>query len=303
MPFNVNKNVQKLKESEVTIIRRSERINKLKNNFLISNAWKIIKQCNSKKSEPDRNLSTSGNLYIIYRHVYISDDVGRFPPKFRPDGFDYNKCFINLIETIENSKLRDRVNIIVFYNGTIDDLNKDKFMNVLNTTQIHIEVRLLEASSALQAVLVMMREVKNLSIMPNDILYLLENDYLHHEKWLEETFEIFDSKIKFDYISLYDHPDRYKYPSNYSNSVLYVTSNRHWTTAPSTCGTFLLKYEVFIRDYKYFYTYKNDIKVFTGLTKRLKRVLLTPIPGLSTHSMSEHLDPIQRFEAYFKKDN
>jgi len=240
-----------------------------------------------------------GDLVIVYRHVFLSQDGQRFPQKSRPLGFDYLKCFQRLIETVSASKNAQRVRIIVMYNGTSAQLASDPFENYLRECGRNIEVRLIDAHSALASFLVMLRAIKDMPLKSNDIIYFLENDYLHADDWVDEVFNLYSSGLPFDYASLYDHPDRYKFPGNYGRSTIYVTESKHWTTAQSTCGTFMMRRDVFLRDFEYFYTAAHDHVMFTRLTVGMKRKLLTPLPGLAVHCMSEHLDPIQRFEAYF----
>ena len=43
----------------------------------------------------------------------------------------------------------------------------------------------------------------------NDLIYFLENDYLHESKWIDEIFNLVKSNIRWDMATLYDHPDKY----------------------------------------------------------------------------------------------
>lgn len=233
---------------------------------------------------------------MVFRHVYISQDAKRFPPKARPAGFDHNKCFDNLVRTVKASAHANRVKIVVLYNGTQAQLEADSFEQRLRNCGLHVQVKLLAAKSAVEAVLTMFRVVRAMPLKPDDIVYLLENDYLHADNWVDEVFEAYEALPGIEYLSLYDHPDRYKLPHRYSRSTLYVTATRHWVSAPSTCGTFLVKFGALCRDFKYLYSTKNDHQMFLRLTQRLKRPLLTPVPGLAVHCMTAHLDPLQRFE-------
>lgn len=247
--------------------------------------------------------AAAGDLVIVYRHVFISQDASRFQRKSRPAGFDYLKCFQRLVETVNASENSNRVRIIVMYNGTHTQFASDPFERLLRDCGRDIEVKLLDGGSALAAFLVMLRVMRDMPLKPEDIVYLLENDYLHADGWVDEVFSLYESGLKFDYASLYDHPDRYRYPAHYSNSTIFVTKTRHWTTAQSTCGTFMMRHDVFLRDFKHLYTMVHDHVIFTRLTVNLGRKLLTPLPGLSVHCMAEHLDPIQGFDEYFRKDN
>ncbi|CAM4159278.1 Glycosyl transferase family 2 [Roseateles saccharophilus] len=238
---------------------------------------------------------------MIYRHVYITHDRERFPQKHRPSEFNHDDCFRNLVETVGNHPSKGVVKIIIYYNGTREQFLSDPLCAYLDKIEVNVEVFLLSTKSAVEAVLVLLRETLSMDLNDQDIVYFLENDYIHHENWVNEVLSAYSSNIPFDYLSLYDHPDRYKIPKNYQNTELFTTGTRHWVTAPSTCGSFLVQFGKFKRDFKYVYSTKNDHQMFSRLTGKLKRKLITPVPGLAVHCMAEHLDPIQRFEEYFKR--
>ncbi|WP_198120660.1 hypothetical protein [Massilia rhizosphaerae] len=273
---------------------------KIRAHGMVRSIWNLYRRLRpSPAPQPRPKAAQIGDLVIVYRHVFISQDIARFPSKARPDGFDYVKCFRRLVETVEASNHASRVRILVLYNGTAEQLEIDPFATYLRQCDRDIEVQLHSARSAVEAALVMMRVVRDLPLEPCDIVYLLENDYLHADGWVDEVFKLYSSGLNFDYVSLYDHPDRYKYPAHYGQSTLYATESRHWTTAPSTCGTFMMKHEVFRRDFEHLYTTKPDHLMFDRLIAGMGRKLLTPVPGLSLHCMSEYLDPVQSLEQYF----
>lgn len=76
---------------------------------------------------------------------------------------------------------------------------------------------------------------------PTDLVYFLENDYLHQEGWLSKVFEAYDSPLPFDYLSLYDHKDKYIYDMYQDlRSKVMCSETHHWRTAPSTCASFIV---------------------------------------------------------------
>ncbi|SDH61649.1 hypothetical protein [Propionivibrio dicarboxylicus] len=283
------------------LLRKHELINEIKSNRFLKWCWGGVKRSINMVNRRGADVTSSnvnGDLVVIFRHVHISKDKARFPNKSRPEGFSHLKCLINLIDTISESRNRNRVKVFIFYNGTQEQLLEDGISKFLENCSVDVTVKIVDATSAVESVLAMFDAINSVVSNDDDIVYVLENDYLHAHGWVDEVFELSNSKIKFDYISLYDHPDRYKMPNNYKKSTIFVTNTRHWVSAPSTCGTFLFKKSVFNRDFKYLYSTKNDHQMFKRLTVKLKRVLLTPIPGLAVHCMSEHLDPVCRLEKW-----
>ena len=136
-----------------------------------------------------------------------------------------------------------------------------------------------------------------------EIVYFLENDYLHKpgsEKVLEEGFELGAS-----FISLYDHPDKYLDPSQGGNPYceggaedtrVYLTNSCHWKITNSTTMTFaskvstLKRVENILRKYTQG-TYPEDFKMFLELRQQ-NELLITSIPGYSTHGETAWLTPL-----------
>ena len=95
-----------------------------------------------------------------------------------------------------------------------------------------------------------------------------------------------------DYISLYDHNDKYCYPMyNDLSSKIIVTQQHHWRTTPSTCGSFIISRETFEKDLDIWTTTVGDHNTFLWLNENRERFVFTPIPGLSTHCMEGLMSP------------
>ena len=140
--------------------------------------------------------------------------------------------------------------------------------------------------------------IKNdINIEDGDLIYFLENDYLHIEGWLPKIFELFSTYNGLDYVSLYDHNDKYFLPI-YNNLVskIITTNTHHWRTTPSTCGSFILSKEKFIEDFDILSTMEGDHNKFLWLNQYRNRSVITPIPGLSTHVMNDLLSPTINWE-------
>lgn len=129
----------------------------------------------------------------------------------------------------------------------------------------------------------------SLEFDPEQIVYFLEDDYLHRPGWskiIKEGLEIAD------YVSLYDHPDKYgKGPE----SLMY-TKSTHWKFTVSTTMTFATKVKTLVYDKPIFDQLvvtgnPPDHQLFSILTQKLHRRLATPIPGYATHGEVDLLSP------------
>lgn len=147
---------------------------------------------------------------------------------------------------------------------------------------------------------------------PAQVVYLLEDDYLHLPG---SARAIAEGLAIADYVSLYDHPDKYDVsPDRKPNpkvrdggeaTRVLLTPSTHWKLTNSTTMTFaatarVLREDLPVwrrytgrrvpRDYKAF-RYLLAHRAWTGFFTRRCRRLVTPIPGLATHAELRFLSP------------
>ena len=146
-----------------------------------------------------------------------------------------------------------------------------------------------------------------LGLPDDEIVYFLENDYLHRynaDKVLESAFD-----LEFDYVTLYDHPDKYLNPyeggnpfcSNRSESTrVYLGERCHWKLTNSTTMTFAAKVKTIKQDISVLRkwtsgSHPHDFQMFTELIQRGRR-LASPLPGYSTHGETRWLSPLTNWK-------
>ena len=141
-----------------------------------------------------------------------------------------------------------------------------------------------------------------LKLDDNEIVYFLENDYLHvggADKILLDGFD-----VGADYVSLYDHPDKYINGDRGGNP--FVESGGeitrvmkgdvcHWKLTNSATMTFAAKVKTLRDDEAVLRkhtqgSYPNDFKMFLELRDN-GRSLISPLPGASTHGETAWLSP------------
>lgn len=219
-------------------------------------------------------------IKILYSHLNMTGT----DYKVRPQWFDFEKCFQNLLLTAPN------IEIHVIYDITRGDFNQNWISNYKPRYILH-EIKggtMEKAAIGLYGV----AEELFKGMGDDDLFYFLENDYLHTPGWVNKVINLFENFKGLNYISLYDHNDKYFSPM-YDNlaSKIFVTDTDHWRTTPSTCGSYIVTKKIFNEDYKDHTTVMGDHNKWLHLNETKNRFILSPIPGLSTHCMDGLMSP------------
>lgn len=120
----------------------------------------------------------------------------------------------------------------------------------------------------------------------DEFVYFCEDDYLHKHNSYELLNEIYK---RVDYVTLYDHPDKYtRYYNGGEHSKVIKTNSSHWRFTASTCMTFGAKVKTLREDKEVWHAHTNnnhpwDHKIFTDLAKK-NRKLAVSIPGAACHT-------------------
>lgn len=132
------------------------------------------------------------------------------------------------------------------------------------------------------------------SFNDTDIIYFVEDDYLHLPNSAKVLLE---GMAIADYVSLYDHNDKYIPSTNGGNpfvgidcgetTKVFRTESTHWKLTNSTTMTFATTHLQLKQDNDVWQKYTqgshpNDFQCFLEL-RALGCSLITPIPGYSTH--------------------
>lgn len=139
----------------------------------------------------------------------------------------------------------------------------------------------------------------------DEIVYFVENDYLHKIESPKILIEGFNTGA--DYVSLYDHPDKYMDGANPfvedggEVTRVLLTESCHWKLTNSTTMTFAAKVKTLLEDKDIMRsftseTYPRDFDMFLSLRDK-GRCLVTPIPGYSTHGETLWLSPLTDWSA------
>ena len=216
--------------------------------------------------------------------------------KVKPDYIDNEKCLNNFLRNFMELKNTDLV-----YSDDITiiaDNVGDETFDWLSNKKINVE-RTQLGSGAQSFNYVLDKAVK---LDDDTIVYFIEDDYLH----LPNSRKILIEGISLgaDYVSLYDHPDKYINANQGGNPFIedggeetkvYRSESCHWKLTNSTTMTFAsrvktLKEDLGIMKTWTIGTYPDDFKMFLELRDN-DRTLITPLPGYSTHGETQWLSP------------
>lgn len=144
---------------------------------------------------------------------------------------------------------------------------------------------------------------KALKLDNKELIYFVENDYLHKQqspKIIQEGLSLGAS-----FVALYDHPDKYMEPAKGGNPYceggaedtrVYLTDSCHWKITNSTTMTFastvstLKRIETTLRKWTVG-EHPHDFQMFLELREQ-NELLVTPLPGYATHGETAWLSSL-----------
>lgn len=222
-------------------------------------------------------------IYIYQRHCNFSTNSHNKP---RPKWFNREKIFDSFISTLD-----DRVTYTAFHDSGNGDI-ENHFLNNKDVNKIS-----LKGGNDAQSFLNLLNYVIKQDYKDDDIIYFLEDDYLHQPGWIDILLEGFKF-IGADYYTLYDHPDKYYLPM-YENlqSKIIATPSIHWRTIPSTTNTYACKFKTLKQHFEVHVKYCDLVDKWTKDHDKFVHLwnigsnLISCIPGYSTHVEENMLSP------------
>lgn len=237
-------------------------------------------------TQKNSRILTNMKINIFYTHYNVTGKDF----KYRPYWFDYENCFRNLLHTIKDNP---NVKLNVIMDGKIDS-------NWISKYKEHYTAYEVEGGTMVKAGHAMFNLLKQLkdNISEGDLIYILENDYMHVEGWVEKVLELFGTFKGLNYVTLYDHNDKYIHDHLYGDLVskIFATHSSHWRTIPNTCGSYIASKEIFFEDVDDQIREVGDCNKWLWLHENKNRFMLSALPGLSTHCMEELMSPCVDWE-------
>lgn len=247
-------------------------------------------------------------INIYYMHY---DTDSKVVNKDRPEWFSYESCLKNIIRTIALGPSDVYIKFHLIFDGDQKSFENNfcsKYFSsheIKRTDNCEYAVVFIDAGTGAKSGQITLDYIASQLFESNSIVYTLENDYLHTDRWIESVRDIYLSNIKYDYLTLYDHGDKYHHNKGFHQrylrlkSKIYVCGGMHWRTMTSTCFSFLTLPSILKHDALVFKKI-HDMRAFMLLRYLKRRTLLSSIPGQSTHCMSDFLSPAVDWEKVSK---
>lgn len=248
-------------------------------------------------------------IHIYYRTTNQRNNQNR------PDWFSFEKCYQNILDTKQDSKLT------VIHDGELNrqyeeadavwvidsksvlptlvgdwEVNKDTYIDHDASGQKYekrVEKPDLEKASGYLLYEYIYNNIDELDA--DDIIYIVEDDYLHLHGWpvvVENLFSIYD---KLNYFTLYDHPDKYSQRYTGLQAHIIISNYCHWRTTPSTCGTFGGRVKDWVEDKQIHHYDLGDHNKFLKLSQKKKHIV-SALPGLATHCVNNWVAPFRDWQ-------
>lgn len=246
---------------------------------IIGRYIKMTKKNNTKRPE-SRKI---GRLVVIYRIC----DKGR--PKDKPEYVTKEKCLENAVKAFPLEKVVWRV--------IADNCSEETYSMILRYIPKEQVDRVSIGSGAGT-----FRMACDLALTYNDsdLVYFLEDDYLHLPNSMEVLTEAAEKNFA-DYLTLFDHPDKYGFDTDNpylsgggENTILLWLGNHHWKYTNSTTMTFAAFVDTIRRDKNIYWRWTegylpSDFHMFVNLQLQRSAKLISPVPSLSTHGENAYL--------------
>lgn len=230
------------------------------------------------------------SIEVFVRHCHHSTISAH---KERLPGYSRETCHRNLLQTASSQAN------FTFLLDTFHPMESPHFIK----KEIAFPVIEFAAGSESGSFLFLLEYVLERSFSEDTILYFLEDDYLHRPGWVEILLEGF-TLAKADYVTLYDHGDKYTLPQYTAlQSAVYHTASCHWRTTPSTTNTYAMRFKTLRDHYEVHKAFSTGTKITEDHEKfvRLQKIgaqLISCLPGWSTHVEKALLSPTHDWQQY-----
>ena len=240
------------------------------------------------------------DIHVFAQHCFYSES-SKNKGNVRPKGYSGDIAYKNLKRTSEKYNLDVTYMLDIKYrNGNKHSIENDSNNKIIE----HIG-----GTNAISFTNIL-NYISGLKLDRESIIYLVEDDYFHLDDWPIVLLDAFDIP-QVDFVTLYDHNDKYGMLPMYDTlmSKIYCGNQSHWRVTPSTTNTYAMRFMTLLNTLDIHYKYSNPELGWTRDAAKFQelcstgRILVSPMPGWSTHLENPYMSPLIDWEELIEKEN
>lgn len=233
-------------------------------------------------------------MKIIYRF----SDVGY--QKIKLPSVNNENCFKNFCVNFLNRDLSD----VTLIRDNCSEITTRSFDDIVKQINVGACPKIIDTKHGNAGSFRFALEYAIKNFDDDEIVYFVEGDYIHDvnsRNVLLEGYNLLD--VMADYVTLYAHPDK-EMERGIKPEYIFRSKNLYWRSSDSTTMTFSSRVKTLKEDKAVFDKWisgphPHDHQMFLEL--RLKeRILISPMPGYSTHGETNWLSPFKDWDYILK---
>lgn len=232
-------------------------------------------------------METVPHIRIFVLHCFesaLSTDKGR------PASFDRTVLWKNVVQSCK-AYTRRRISLVAL----LDDSRRNGRTHVCESEPTHV----IHGGSGSTAFAAALHKWKQLSGSEqwhdDDVIVLLEDDYAVKGAWIDAVCD----GLQFgQYVTLYDHPDKYSNMYTGTPSQIFAGKVCHWRTTPSTTNSFATRWKTLREDINSHLPFTTpDFPAVRDHARWLhlwqqQRFLVSSLPGMWSHEEANMQSPL-----------
>lgn len=247
-------------------------------------------------------------------HIYTRHFSRNKKHPQRPDWFNYDKCFGNLLATTNF----DFCDLTVIFEKEEDYINYfvKKYENsrpfkikFIDTTKEKWTGKTNEDIAWCRSIAAAAEVIEKDNLSENNLIYISDDDFLHLPFWGEICLDYINNFLKSDnwWVCPCDYGDKYYFTDEthyidqwgtdqgmYADlaSKIRASNYRHWRQVPNCMTSSIIPVKIFNRDYlNYWSKGYSDCSLNAEIGKKYGTKFWTPIPSLSCHVIDPFCPP------------
>lgn len=224
----------------------------------------------------------------------------------RPDWFNYEKCFGNLLATTNF----DLCNLTIIFEKEEDYPNyfikkyegvKPFKVKFIDTSEEKWIGKTNEKIGWARSIAAAAEVIKNDNLPENELLSIVDDDFLHTPNWVEVCLDYINNNLNGEnwWVNPTDYGDRYYFvDENHTidqygtdmgmyaelTSKIRLGNYNYWRETPNALTSSIMPVKTFNRDHEtYWKTGYSDCSLCNEIRKKYKTEFWNPMPGVSCH--------------------